>query len=506
MDMPQILIIDLGGQYTLLIGRRLRELGVRSVVLSPEYAKEWLGHNTPKGIILSGGWASIYSDEAPRIPETLLSLDVPVLGICLGMHWLARMFGGTVESSQEKREYGVTTLFRYTYAEGDPLFANLVSPGFVLQSHGDSVTVLPPGATMLGITPHCSFAAFRISEKRIWGVQFHPEAKESECGLRLLKNFLTICNAEIDWKAKDIVRSIQEEIESLIPEESPCIHLFSGGVDSTLAAVILKPRLGDRLICVTIDAGNFREGERKEIVQNATAVGCSLVWVDAKEEFLVALQGRVDAEEKRHAFQEVYKKKIEEIKREFGVACVIQGTLAPDLIESSKVGDASLIKTHHNAGVASLNPLGSFFKDEVRDLARYLELPEYITERMPFPGPGLFVRIVGVPVDEELLDLVRWADARVRDIVKEAGIEGDISQLIVALVGVPTTGVKGDQRRYAYAIVVRALQSADFMTGRGYELPSLVRKSILRTLTQHAQIVRVWFDETDKPPATFELE
>ncbi len=500
---PQIIVVDLGGQYTRLIARKIRELGVRSVVLSAEAAGEVLASCKPKGIILSGGWASVYDADAPDVSESILTADIPVLGVCLGMQWLAKKLGGGVESYASQREYGVYEFVRMVAM--DPLLRDIPEKSLVRLSHGDSVTVLPAGAYRSGMTQNCGIASFTIPDKQIFGVQFHPECADTDYGLQILKNFLEICGVLQDWSPECLVTQIRSEVLAAVPKGAKLIHLFSGGVDSTVIAKLLEPVFQDRLVCAFIDTGSLREGEFMEVRRNAVAAGCSLHYFEAKQKFISAMNDIIDGEARRIAFQEVYRSKMGEFKDIFKTPYVTQGTIATDLIETGQEGDAALIKTHHNVGVDSMNPLRSLFKDEVRDLARFLGLPDFVSERMPFPGPGLFVRIIGIPVTEETLGIVRWADARTREIIRASGIEHDISQLVVALIGVPTTGVKGDARSVGYSIVVRGVQSVDFMTARGYEIPSHVRRSLVRTLTCHSQIVRVWFDEGDKPCATIEL-
>ena len=502
MDEPQIVIVDLGGQYTLLIARAVRRLGVRPVVLSPEMSDAFIQSYKPKGIILSGGWSSIYSEDAPSIPDAILDAHVPVLGICLGMHWLVRVLGGAIEPAFAQKEYGIQQFVRMV--GNDPLLCDIPKTSSVLVSHGDSVTVLPRSARHTGMTRTCAISSFSIPEQNIFGVQFHPECSETEYGSKLLKNFLDICGTKEDWYPARIIEQIRSDMLRVLPKKGPIMHLFSGGVDSTTVAAIMQPLLKDRLICIAIDTGGLRDNEIMDIRRNAVAAKCYLMIIDAKQEFLAALDGLIDPEEKRIAFQGVYKKKIEQIKEKLKISYTIDGTIESDVIQSGKEGNAAHIKTHHNVGTTDFNPLRGLFKDEVRDLAR-LGLPDFVSERMPFPGPGLFIRIVDIFVTEETLTIVRWADAKVREIIGASGIDKEISELIVALT-VKTTGIKGDGRSMGYAVVVRAMQSVDFMTGHGYEIPSPVRRTIIHALTQHPQIVRVWFDETPDPPATFELQ
>lgn len=501
---PQVIIVDLGGQYTRLLARKIRELGVRSVVLSPQAAEEILISCKPKGIILSGGWTSIYDADGPQIPDSILTAGVPVLGVCLGMHWLVHALGGKVEPVPDYREYGPCEFIRLDHE--DPLLRELSEKTNVLMSHGDSVTVLPHNARCTGRTLACPIASFFIPEKRFFGIQFHLESADTPYGTQILQNFLDLCGVIQDWNPECMVTQIRSEVLAALPKGAKLLHLFSGGVDSTVIAKLLEPVLQDRLICAVIDTGSLREDEIIEVRRNAVAASCSLHQFDAKREFVAALSGLVEGELKRLSFQDVYRRKVQELKVLFKTPHATQGTLATDLIESGLEGNATLIKTHHNVGVESINPLRSFFKDEVRDLARFLGLPDFVSERMPFPGPGLFIRIVGIPVTEETLGIVRWADARAREIIRANGIERDISQFIVALIGVLTTGVKGDARSVGYSIVVRAVRSVDFMTGTGYEIPASIRRLLMHKLTQHSQIVRVWFDESPKPCATFELE
>lgn len=503
----QILIIDLGSQYTPLIGRRLRECGVRSLVLPPSRAEEWLKNNTPKGIILSGGYASIYEKDAPKPPSSLLSCGIPLLGICYGNHWVVYESGGEVVQNHSEIEYGEAFL---KVNLCDPLFCG-IKESIVWVSHGDSVTKLPEGFEPIGSTCVCFNSAIRSISRKIWGVQFHPEVAETECGKKIFENFLAVCGAEADWKPSDVAEEIRESVFRVIPDSEECVLAYSGGVDSSLLAKIVQPVLGDRLHCVTIDAGHLREGECGEIQKNARSIGVHLDVLDYQTVGASWFRGITDAETKRQSFQSGYFRALEEYARHIHACHLFQGTLYPDMIESSQEGMADLIKTHHNVGYTSRyfvqhHALGNLFKDEVRDLARALGLSPEICEREPFPGPGLFIRVVGTPVTEKNISIIRWADYEVRDIVRNIDCRKDISQLVVALIGVKTVGVKGDRGDYGYAICVRAVTTSDFMTCRGYQFEKETRRAIQTRLTTHPNITRVWFDENDKPPATVEFE
>lgn len=506
----QVLIVDLGSQYTTLIGRSLRELGVRSLILPPDKAEFWLAAKRPKGIILSGSPDSIYDPDALLPPKAVLNQQRPILGICYGMHWLAQELGGEVGSSRERRGYGEDILAQVEVH--DALFHNIPPTQHTAwMSHGDSVTKLPPGFYRLAQTDNCPIAAMSSDDGKIFGVQFHPEVKETEHGADILRNFLRICGATPDWVPENTIKRIRDEIQESVPPPEQCIIAFSGGVDSTTLTAIAAPVLGRRLHCVAIDAGNLRESELEEIRANAESAGAPSFEINhVAPAFIRSIGATTDAELKREVFQFKYGAVLENNAKLRGAKFLLQGTLAPDRIESAATGESARIKTHHNVGLnlslTQLHPLGEMFKYEVRDLARSLDLPPSVTERKPFPGPGLFCRIVGVPVTEERLELVRWADAQTRRIVTEAGIQQEISQLIVALIGVRTVGIKGDGRSYGYAIAVRAVQTSDFMTCRGYQFPPEVRRKIQHALTKYREVTRVWFDENDKPPATVEFE
>ncbi|MDZ4284295.1 MAG: glutamine-hydrolyzing GMP synthase [Patescibacteria group bacterium] len=541
-SLPQVLIIELGSQYTLLIERTLRELGVRSAILAPAHALAWLKKNPVRAVILSGGSSSVYDNDAPQPPKDLLSLvhedgqPIAVLGICYGMQWLSQTLGGKVQAVLGNREYGETKI-ELTRAS-HPFFASTPREQTVWMSHGDSVISLPEGFNVLAYSDAGTIAAMQNGS--VWGVQFHPEVVHTPHGKTMLANFLQFALCEKDWTPPSVVTSIQEGVGARLGNER-VIFGFSGGVDSTTVSAMLAPVLKEKLLAVTIDGGQLREGELDEIRQHAGAANVSLRIMDARREFQEAMtnfvhvaekwtwpvklcvrllnvlarhiagyKGVVDAEEKRRRFREVYTSLLVRAAHDFGAHALLQGTLAPDRIESGATGGA-MIKSHHNVGLRlgnllELHPVDHLFKYEVRALAREIGLPERIWRRQPFPGPGLFLRVVGVPATPEKLDIVRWADARVREITERHGVYNTLSQLVVAYIGVNTVGVKGDGRAYGGAIVVRAVETTDFMTARGVHFSEALEDEISRVLTRSPAIVRVWYDPTNKPPATTEFE
>ncbi len=517
MDGIQILIVDYGSQYTLLIGRALRELGVRSIILPPKKANLWLENATPKAVILSGSNWSVYGEDAPGLPP---KLDVTgkkylILGICYGMQLLTFTQGGEVKQPHAHREYGPTEVELDTK---HPLFRDIQQKTEVWASHGDTVTALPKGFTSIATSK--GFAAMTDKTNRVLGIQFHPEVINTGEGKKILQNFLNLAACVKDWDPINLIHEIQKEVMDTISKnnkdpQSKVILGVSGGVDSTTLAAILAPVLGERLVCVAIDTGGLRADELIELKANTeSAIGGSLfknlVVVEAANDFIKNISTTIDGEKKRAKFREVYKKIFESELKKHKAGFIVQGTLATDIIESGKAGESVMIKTHHNVGlewdVDDLHPLRNLFKYEVRELARVLNLPKAVYERNPFPGPGLYLRIVGTPVSAYNIALVREADKTVNDILLKHGIAKDISQVIVALLGVNSVGVKGDERVYGHSLAIRAVQTADFMTAKGYYFSEEVASEIINELTKHKEIVRVLFDMTPKPPATTEFE
>ncbi|MEK7471328.1 MAG: glutamine-hydrolyzing GMP synthase [Patescibacteria group bacterium] len=518
MNDIQILIVDYGSQYTLIIGRTLRELGVRSIILPLNKVDGWLKNNIPKAVILSGSNWSVHNEGAPELPKILNATlknnnkKYLILGICYGMQLLAHKQDGIVARPLDHREYGPATV---TLNTTHPLFNGVPKKTKVWASHGDTVTKLPKGFTSIATSG--GIAAMSNKDNNIFGIQFHPEVVDTKEGKKILQNFLNMANCKKDWNPINLIHEIQKEVLDIVGEKparrggEKVILGVSGGVDSTTLAAILAPVLGRRLICIAIDTGGLRQGEIIELKSNTKSAGItSLKIISAGDKFIKNISTTIDGEEKRAKFRNVYKRIFEEQIKKAGAKFIVQGTLATDIIESGKIGESAMIKTHHNVGlnwkVEDLHPFRNLFKYEVRELARVLKLPKVISERNPFPGPGLFLRIVGTPVSKEKLNLVREADKTVADILKKYDIDKDISQLIVALLGVNSVGVKGDERVYGHSLAIRAVQTVDFMTAKGYYFPEVVMEEITNTLTKHKDIVRVFFDMTPKPPATTEFE
>ncbi|HTE48454.1 MAG TPA: glutamine-hydrolyzing GMP synthase [Candidatus Paceibacterota bacterium] len=515
----QILIVDYGSQYTLVIGRTLRELGVRSIILPPKKVDKWLKNNLPKAVILSGSNWSVRSVGAPELPKSLdirgksKNKQYSILGICYGMQLLTYTLGGSVERPHKHREYGPAEVMLDTK---HPLFAGVEKKTVVWASHGDTVTKLPKG--LISIATSSGISAMADESNKVMGIQFHPEVDNTKEGKKILQNFLNISNCKKDWNPMNMIQHIQREVLEIVNKEKSKRNVilgFSGGVDSTTLASILAPVLGNRLVCIAIDTGGLRTNELKEINANArmslsTTGAKKLIIIPATDEFIKNISTTIDGEGKRAKFRALYQRIFEEQIRKYNAGFIAQGTLATDIIESGRMGESAMIKTHHNVGltwnVTDLHPFRNLFKYEVRELARAMNLPRAVYERKPFPGPGLFLRVVGTPVSKEKIELVRQADKSVADILKKHNLEKDISQLIVALLGINSVGVKGDERVYGQSLAVRAVQTVDFMTGRSFYFPPEVADEITSALTKHKDIVRVFFDMTPKPPATTEFE
>lgn len=507
----QILIIDLGSQYTQIIRRSLRYLGFHSVILPVEKSLEWIRENQPKGVILSGGSASVYDADAPQVPQELLGLNIPILGICYGMQWMAYIHDkDTVHKVKEGKSYGPVEInFKNPKSA---LFENLKESISAWSSHGDSVGKVPENFVVTATSKDgVVIEAMEYVEKNLYAVQFHPEVEQTEDENIILNNFVSnICKCNKDYDKKDVIEEIRRSTKEILGDGTAIIGV-SGGVDSTVLAAILTPTLGDKLKAFMIDTGGMRKDEVEKVREIAKKAGISLEVVDKfKDKFIQKIGSTIDAEEKRAKFREVYGEVFKEVAKSYGATHMLQGTLATDLIESGSAGKSAMIKTHHNVdldlGLKEIMPLSDFFKFEVREMAQMFGLEELVSKRQPFPGPGLYLRVVGTPVTKELLEVVREGDAEVAEILKKHNLYDKIAQTIVAVIGAKTVGVKGDGRVYGYNFAVRTVETTDFMTVKGFYLPKEVCEEIISTLSRHPQIVRVFFDWTSKPPATTEFE
>ncbi|MCF7834298.1 MAG: glutamine-hydrolyzing GMP synthase [Candidatus Pacebacteria bacterium] len=508
----QILIIDLGSQYTEIIRRSLRYLGVHSVVISAENTLEYINDFKPKGIILSGGSASVYEPEAPQIPSEILNSGIPILGICFGMQWIAYMSDkDSVHRVQSGKSYGPVEI-NFSNKITSPLINELENTIKAWASHGDSVKKAPNDFEVFATSENGQvIEGMQNLDKNIFGVQFHPEVEQTEDNNKILANFIfNVCEVVKDYSKKEIVDEIRTKTLKELGDGVAIIGV-SGGVDSTTLAAILAPTLGDRIKAFMIDTGGMREGEIQKVQNMCQKAGIDILIIDKYvDKFINEVGQTIDAEEKRAKFRKVYGEVFKEVAKEYNATHMIQGTLATDLIESGSKGNSAMIKTHHNVnldlGLKEIMPLEDFFKFEVRDLAFEFGLEELVVKRQPFPGPGLFLRIVGVPVNKELLEIVREADVEVSKILEKYSVYEKISQVVVALLGVKTVGVKGDGRVYEYSIVVRPVETTDFMTVKGFYLREEICQEIIAVLTRHPKIARVFFDFTPKPPATTEFE
>jgi len=514
MNKPQILIIDCGSQYTLVIQRTLAEIGLQSEIVEPEKSLPWIKTNKPKGIILSGGSASVYDNDAPKIPKEILILGIPILGICYGMQWIAHIIGDGAlvirETNPDNKGYGATKISISPHIK-DTLFEDIPDYLTVWSNHGDMVGNVPKGFVDIAHSATV-LQAMSNREKKIWGVQFHPEVTHTELGKTILKNFVyRICECTSDWHVEDIIKKIEDEIEKNVNGSSVSLGV-SGGVDSSTLGMIAANVLGHRLHSFIIDHGAMRHNEIEEVKNSLFRAGLrNLKVVDASEKFIREVEKYTDAEKKRNiAFKPMYTETFIEESKSAGAGFILQGTIAPDEIESGGVGKSALIKSHHNVGldfgIPQLKPFSGLFKYQVRDIARKIGLPKEIAERQPFPGPGLFVRVVGIPATRFNIGIVRKADDTVTKILKRHKLYDNISQLVVALLGVNTVGVKGDDRVYKPIIAIRPVQTVDFMTTEPYYIPREVEAEINSEVCKHPEVCRAMFDYTPKPPATTEFE
>jgi GMP synthase (glutamine-hydrolysing) len=505
-----IAIIDFGSQYTQLIARRVREQHVYCEIFPPTVARDQVDKLGPCGIILSGGPASVYDVGAPTLPGFLLEESVPILGICYGMHLLARELGGRVEKSL-RREFGPAQI---SISEPSLLFADLPPSLPVWMSHGDTVLELPPGFRRLAASPSCHYSAIADPSRGIFGLQFHPEVVHTPQGTEILRHFLfDICKCPADWTTSAFIETKVREIRTRV-RDGRVLCALSGGVDSMVTATLISRAIGDHLTCVFIDHGLLRADEPTEVMNLAPDLHLQVYGVDARVEFLGKLRGVIDPEQKRRVIGAEFIRKFDEVARGLGkFEFLAQGTLYPDVIESAHVGTATTIKTHHNVGglpttlpFELIEPLRVLFKDEVRAVGRELGLPEKVVQRQPFPGPGLAVRIIG-EVTEDRLAVLRAADAIVRGEIRTAKLDFEVWQYFCVLTPIQTVGVMGDGRTYENMLAVRAVTSEDGMTADWARLPyDLLARLSARIVNEVRGINRVVYDITSKPPGTIEWE
>jgi GMP synthase (glutamine-hydrolysing) len=516
LALESIVILDFGSQYTQLIARRVREQSVFSAVLPcTAPLPEIQGYN-PVGIILSGGPCSVYDADAPPADERVLSLGVPVLGICYGLQFITHKLGGKV-SAGVKREYGHAEV---CIVGNSPLFEALPAQLNVWMSHGDEALELPEGFQLVGRSA-TAVAAIENRARRIFAVQFHPEVHHTARGTDILRNFVfRICGAKPNWTAQRFIESTVESVRQTVGPSGRAICALSGGVDSSVAATLVSRALGERLTCVFVNNGVLRKNEFEKVQQNLRQhLGLNVDAVDASERFLSKLAGVSDPERKRkiigNEFIEVFDAEARRLKQVSGhVEWLVQGTLYPDVIESRSVrGPSQTIKSHHNVGglpekmnLKLIEPLKDLFKDEVRRIGRDLGMPQEMVQRQPFPGPGLAVRILG-EVTPERIALLQEADDIVVSEIRRAGLYNEIWQSFAVLLPVMSVGVMGDQRTYAYTCAIRAVTSEDGMTADWVPLPHEVLKTISsRIVNEIRGINRVVYDVTSKPPGTIEWE
>jgi GMP synthase (glutamine-hydrolysing) len=507
-----VVVLDYGGQYSQLIARRVREYGVFSELLPHHVEAAEVAGRRPKGLILSGGPASVYEPGAPSLDRDLLELGIPVLGICYGMQLLARELGGRVEGA-EVGEFGRSEL---KVPEPGRLLAGTPPEQTCWMSHRDAVFAPPPGFKALASSTASPVAAFESAERGVYGIQFHPEVVHTPYGRQVLTNFLAeVCECERSWSPSSVIEEQIARIRAQVGEGRAICGL-SGGVDSSVAALLVHRAIGDRLVCVFVDHGLMRKNEGAQVITAfRDHFHVPLVAVDASERFLARLRGVTDPEEKRKLIGSEFIRVFEEEAAKLAdVRYLVQGTLYSDVIESGGGTGAATIKSHHNVGglpedleFELVEPLRALFKDEVRAVGAELGLPDRLVWRQPFPGPGLAIRIVGGEATRERLEILREADAILQDEIRQAGLYRELWQSFCVLPDIRSVGVQGDSRTYGNVIVIRAVTSDDAMTADWARLPyDLLEQIASRMISEIKQVGRVVLDITSKPPGTIEWE